>query len=453
MTKDLEAFFNPLSIAVIGASRSEGKLGHAILESLKVTFPGKLYPINPNSTEIMGLTCYPSVLNVEEPIDLAVIVVPAQIVKESVADCIKKKIKAAVIISSGFSEIGQKDRELELKKMCKDKMRLIGPNCIGIYKKNLDMLFLPRKRLKRPPDGSISFITQSGAFGAALLDMIADEGVGISKFISIGNKIDVEEVELLKYLDNDLETRCIALYIESIENGLELIETAKKIVKKKPIVVFKAGKTSKGAEAVASHTGKLATKAEVYSAVFKQAGMIEAHTTEELFDFAKSLASQPILGGNKIAIVTDGGGFGIVAADQAVQSGFELPELSKEALKVIKNALPSYGIAKNPIDLTGDSNAERYEKVLGAVFKDQNINGVVVIALLQIPTLEETITDVLRDCKIHGKPFTVCSPGGQWAKERTRIMERFGVPIYPTPERTVKSLAVLKEYSEILKRK
>jgi acyl-CoA synthetase (NDP forming) len=361
----------------------------------------------------MGLTCYPSVLNVEEPIDLAVIVVPAQVVKESLTDCIKKKIKAAVIISSGFSEIGQKDLELELKMMCKDKIRLIGPNCLGIYKKNLDMLFLPRKRLKRPADGSISFITQSGAFGAALLDMVADEGVGISKFISIGNKIDVEEVELLKYLDRDLETRCIALYIETIENGLELIETARKIVKKKPIVVFKAGKTSKGAEAVASHTGKLATKPEVYSAVFKQAGMIEAQTTEELFDYAKSLADQPILNGNKIAIVTDGGGFGIVAADQAVLSGFELPELSKEALKVIKNALPAYGIAKNPVDLIGDSNSEIYEKVLGAVFKDPNINGVVVIALLQIPTLEETITDVLRDCKIHGKPFTVCSAGGQ----------------------------------------
>jgi len=453
MTNELDAFFEPESIAVIGASRSEEKLGYSILENLKVTFPGKIYPINPNAVEISGLTAFPSVLEVEEPIDLAVIVIPADLVKSAVEDCIKKKIKAAVIISSGFSEIGNKEAEEELKKISKGKIKLIGPNCVGIYKKDLDMLFFPRKRLKRPIEGSIAFVTQSGAFGTALLDMIANEGVGISKFISIGNKVDVDEIELLNYLENDLETRCIAMYLESTEKGLELIKTAKKIVKKKPIVIYKAGKTEKGSEAVASHTGKLTKEPEVYSAAFKQAGIIEANSTEEIFDYAKSLANQPILDSTNIGIITDGGGFGVIAADEITKAGLEIPEYSKDTLRALRSVLPSYGIAKNPVDLTGDANAERYEKALNAVFKDRVIDGVVVIALLQVPTLEEHITDIIRDCKVHGKPFTVCTIGGKWVKERVRTLERFGVPVYPTPERAARALVVLKEYADILKRK
>ncbi|MBR9682384.1 MAG: CoA-binding protein, partial [Candidatus Aenigmarchaeota archaeon] len=343
--------------------------------------------------------------------------------------------------------------EEEIKKIAKGKIRLIGPNCVGIYKKNLDMLFFPRKRLKRPIDGSIAFITQSGAFGTALLDMIANEGVGVSKFISIGNKMDVDEIELLKYLERDLDTRCIAMYLESTENGLKLIEAARKIVKKKPIVIYKAGKTQKGSEAVLSHTGKLTKGPEVYSSAFKQAGIIEAHTTEEIFDYAKSLANQPILDGIRIGIVTDGGGFGIIAADEISKAGLEIPEYSKDTMRVLRNVLPSYGIARNPVDLTGDANAERYEKALNAVFKDKQIDGVVVIALLQIPTLEEKVIDVIRDCKVHGKPFTVCTTGGKWVRERVKTLERFGVPVYPTPERAAKALVVLKEYADVLKRK
>ena len=449
---NFDKFFSPKSIAVIGASRNAGKLGYAILENLKLSFNGKLYPINPNAGEILGLMSYPSVLDIKEPIELAIIVVPAEIVKSVLENCVKKKIDRIIIISSGFSEIGEKERELELKKIIKKDIRIIGPNCIGIYKKDLDMIFFPRNRLKRPPEGSISFITQSGAFGSILLDIMANDGVGVSKFISIGNKIDVDEIELIKYLENDLSTRCIAIYLESVSNGEEFIKTAKKATSKKPIVCFKAGKTEKGTEAVASHTGALAGSSAVYSAAFKQAGIIEAKNSEEIFDFSKVLANQPILKDNKIAIVTDGGGFGIVATDAAIQLGLELPSLSNESVKSLKSSLPSYASTKNPIDLTGDATVERYQKALEVVLKDKNISGVVCIALMQLPTLTDDIVTVLKDCKIFGKPIVVCSAGGQYVLERNRKLEAFGIPVYPTPERAVKALSVLYEYGKILKK-
>jgi acetyl coenzyme A synthetase (ADP forming)-like protein len=449
---NLDKFFNPKSVAVIGASRTPGKIGYTILENLKISFKGNLYPINPNTGEILGLITFPSVLEIKEPIDLAIIVVPAEMVKDVLSECVKKKISHIIIISSGFSEIGEKERELELKKIIKRDTRIIGPNCIGIYKKDLDMMFFPKNRLKRPPEGSISFITQSGAFGSILLDIMANEGVGVSKFVSIGNKVDVDEIDLIKYLEDDLSTRCIAIYLESVKNGEEFIKVSKKASIKKPIVCFKAGKTDKGNEAVASHTGSLAGSSAVYSAAFKQAGIIEAKTSDEIFDFSKVLANQPILKNNKIAIVTDGGGFGVVAADTAVSLGLELPSLSDSSLKSLKSFLPSYASVKNPIDLTGDATVERYEKTLEVVLKDNNISGVVCIALMQIPTLTDDIVDVLRDSKVFGKPITVCSAGSQYVLERNKKLESFGIPVYPTPERAVKALYALYEYGNVLKR-
>ncbi|OGI11695.1 hypothetical protein A3K64_00140 [Candidatus Micrarchaeota archaeon RBG_16_36_9] len=448
-----DKFFNPKSIAVIGASRTPGKLGYTILENIKYSFKGPIYPINPNTDEILGLKAYPSILDVEEPIDLAVIVVPAEITHKVIEDGIKKKISAFTIISSGFSEIGEKERELELKKLCQTKkIRIIGPNCIGIYKKDLDMLFFPKKRLKRPPEGFISFITQSGAFGSILLDIMANEGVGVSKFISIGNKVDVDEIDLINYLEKDLSTRCIAIYLESIGDGSEFVKAAKRITKIKPIVAFKAGKTEKGTEAVASHTGSLAGSAQVYSSAFKQGGIIEAKLSDEIFDFSKALANQPILKDNKIAIVTDGGGFGIVAADTAISLGLELPSLDNSSIKNLKTFLPTYASVKNPIDITGDATVERYQKTLETVLKDKSISGVVCIALMQLPTLTDDMVDVIKDVKVFGKPIIVCSAGSDFVLERNRKLEMYGIPVYPTPERAVKAMNALFEYGRVLER-
>ncbi|MFH7864962.1 MAG: CoA-binding protein, partial [Candidatus Aenigmatarchaeota archaeon] len=326
---ELDKFFNPKSVAIIGASHTPGKIGYAILESMKMSFNGKIYPINPNISEIMGLKTYSSVLDIEDQIDLAIIVVKSEIVASVLEECGKKKIRNVIIISSGFSEIGNKKGEDELLNIAKRyKIRIIGPNCIGIYKRNLDMLFMPREKLKRPLDGYLSLITQSGAFGSAILDFCAYNGIGVSKFISIGNRIDVNEIELLEYLNKDVQTRAIGIYLESTVDGKKFIETAKTVVKNKPIVIFKAGKTKKGTEAVASHTGALAGEYSLYQAAFKQAGIIEAKNVEQLIDFTNILAKQPPLQDNKIAIITDGGGFGIAAADAAINAGLSLPEPS-----------------------------------------------------------------------------------------------------------------------------
>jgi len=449
---NLDKFFNPKSIAVIGASRTPGKVGHTIVENLKTSFKGSIYPINPNAGEISGLMAYSTLSDVQEPIDAALIAVPAEIVKDALLECIKKKIGNITIISSGFSEIGEKERENELIKIKKDNARIIGPNCIGIYKKDIDMVFFPKNRLKRPNDGSISFISQSGAFGSLFLDLMAHEGVGISKFISIGNKIDVDETDLIKYLEGDLSTRCISIYLESVKNGEEFIKVAKKTTKSKPIVCFKAGKTEKGNEAVASHTGSMAGSSAVYSAAFRQAGIIEAKTSEELFDFSKALANQPVPKDNRIAIVTDGGGFGIIAADTAIENGLSLPTLSDSSVRSLKNLLPSYASVRNPIDLTADATSEKYKKALETVLKDSSVSGVVCIALMQLPAMDDEIVDVIRDCKMFGKPITVCSAGGSFVHEKNRKLEGFGIPVYPSPERAVKAMSALYEYGNVQKR-
>ncbi len=445
----LDVLFRPKSVAVIGASRTPGKIGYAILDSIKRSFSGKIYPINPEASEIIGLTAYPSVLNVEEPIDLAVIAVKAEKVIDAVLECKKKKIKAAIIITSGFSEIGNKEGELELKKAGKD-IRILGPNCVGVFApKEMDTLFMPHERLKRPKEGGIGFISQSGAFGTALIDLAASEGAGISKFVSVGNQIDINETEMIEYLGKDPSTRAIAVYLESITDGKAFVSAVKKVSKIKPVVAIKAGKTKAGAEAAASHTGSLAGEAQIYSAAFGQSGVIEAKTTEEIFDYSKALANQPALKDGKIVIVTDGGGFGILAADTAEFCGLELVKLDEKSLSGLRQFLPPYASLKNPIDLTGDSTSERYQKALDIVFKDKNVSGVVVIALLQIATLDEKIIDVLRDCKLYGKPFVVCATGGEYTQERARMLESFGIPVYPSPERAVKAMGALRDYGKI----
>ena len=444
-----DEFFNPTSIAVIGASGDPEKIGYIILENIKHSFNGEIYPINPNITEILGLEAYDTVKDVEEKIDLAVIAVPAEIVKEVVNDCIKKKIKGVIIISSGFSEIGEKEREKELEKL-KTKIRIIGPNCIGTFVPNrLDMLFLDKKKLKRPPEGSIGIITDSGAVGGVLMDISANEGIGISKFASIGNKVDVDQVDLMRYLGKDVDTRCIVMYLESIERGTDMIKAARKI--SKPIVAFKAGKTKEGVDAVASHTGAMAGQGDVYSSAFRQAGMIEAETLEDIFDYSKVLSSQPQLKGKKIAVVTDGGGFGIMTVDSLVKYGFEVNDLSTGIQKKLKRILPEFGSFKNPVDLTGSVDTEMYQKVLDVLMKDNDIDGIVCITLFQLPGLEDSVVEALRDAKMHGKPLVVCSAGGQYTLERVRRLERYGVPVYPSPERAARAMKCLIDYNSIKK--
>ncbi|MEM5804751.1 MAG: acetate--CoA ligase family protein [Candidatus Aenigmatarchaeota archaeon] len=448
-----EQVFSPSSIAVIGASKTPDKIGYFILENLKMSFKGDLYPINPTIDQILGLKAYPSITDVENPVDMAVIAVRAELVPAVLAECVKKKVKAAVVISAGFAEIGEREKEEELKRIAKGKLRFLGPNCLGIYSKELDMLFLPRKRLKRPPEGPIGVITQSGAVGTVLLDVLSFEGVGVSKFVSYGNAADINETDLLEYFAKELGTRCIALYIEDLKDGRRFLELCQKLTKSKPVVALKGGKTKPGLAAVSTHIGAIAGQPEVYSAVFKQAGIIEAQTIHELFDYSKALADQPSLKDRRIAVVTNGGGFGIIAADALAKEGLEVPELSKETAKALKAVVPAYSNARNPVDLIGDSNSERYEQALQMVFKDPAISGVLCCMLFQSPTLDDNIVDVLKNAKIYGKPVVVCAVGGEYSIDKMRKLEAYGIPVYPSPERAAKAMKALHAYSEITRKK
>jgi acyl-CoA synthetase (NDP forming) len=340
------------------------KIGYAILENfVRGGFLGKIYPVNPDTTPIFNLSVYPSVKKIPDEVELAVIAVKAAIVPQILKECVEKKIKAVVIISAGFSEIGESGRKLEekCKKIIERKnIRVLGPNVIGVYDSStaVDTLFLSRDRMQRPPQGSIAFISQSGAVGSTILDWLAEEKIGISKFISYGNAMDVNEADLLEFLAEDEKTKVVVSYLEGIKSeGKKFIATAKKIAKKKPIIVLKAGKTEKGTAAVLSHTGSLAGSAKIYSSVFKQTGIIEANSFEELFDFARAF-SQPLPKGSKVAIITDGGGFGVLATDECERQKLQLPEPSKKLKQKFKKIFPSYVILNNPIDLCFSSDTE-----------------------------------------------------------------------------------------------
>ena len=452
---DLDKFFNPKSVAVIGASKQRGKIGHTILEVLKEGYKGEIYPINPHEQELLFLKAYGSVLDVKESIDLAVIAVPKEAVPKVLKECVKKKIEAVVIVTSGYSEIGDKKSGEELQKIVKGtKTKVCGPNCLGVYDgySQVDTLFLPETKLRRPSAGGISFVSQSGAFGSTLLDLIESEGIGISKFVSYGNQAGVKDVDFLEYLGQDEKTKVIVMYMEGVSDGKKFMEVAKKISVKKPIIIFKSGRTERGSEAAASHTGSLAGSYNIYQAAFKQSGVLEAQTIEDIFDFAKALEKQLPAKGKRIAIVTNGGGFGVITSDSVIESGMELVEFSKETAEILKGVLPAYGTVHNPLDLIGDADQERYKGALEILVKDKMVDGIIVISLFQTVSLQPTVIDVIAGVKAKTqKPIIVCATGGQFTKRCLEDLEKKGIPTYITPERAVKAMSALVKYGEILR--
>lgn len=454
----LEAFFKPKSVAVIGASRQPRKFGHVIFKNFfDSEFKGKVYPVNPKAEDILGSKTYRSVTDISGEVDLAVIAVPASIVPSIIDDCVSKQVKAAVIISGGFREIGQEGASLEteIKDKIKGKgLRIIGPNCIGVFDptSHVDTLFLPTYKLKRPMPGRIAFVSQSGAFGSAVLDWAASQEIGISKFISIGNKVDVDEVDLLNYLESDPLTKCITLYVESISRGREFLQVAYRVLRSKPLVVLKGGVTQEGARAALSHTGSLAGSAKIYEGAFKGAGIIQARTVDELFDFARALAYQPLPKSQKnIAIVTNGGGFGVIGSDEASRQGLELADFSSATVDRVKSSLPDYAIPRNPLDLVGDADAERYRIALNAVSSDPNVGAILVIVLPQTSFIESDVVDAISEANVaSGKPMIVCTIGGEFTQILGKMLEDDHIPSYPTPERAVLAVNALVRYCSSL---
>jgi len=454
----LDAFFQPKSVAVIGASREPRKFGHVIFKNfVDSEFKGKLYAINPRADLILGRKSYPSLSEIPTEVDLAVISIPAHLVPGAIDECVSKDVKGVIIVSGGFKEIGEKGELLELeirRKIEKHDLRIIGPNCIGVYDpiNHVDTLFLPRYRLRRPKRGPIAFISQSGAFGSAVLDWAASQEIGISKFISIGNKIDVDEVDLLEYLIDDPLTKCITVYAESISRGREFLKTASKVAKTKPLIILKGGVTNEGAGAAKSHTGSLAGTAKVVQGAFEQSGVIQAQTVDQLFDYGRALAYLPIPKNRKeIAIVTNGGGFGVISTDEATELGLKLAKFDNETVLTLQKELPKYATVRNPLDLVGDADVERYRVALQAVSADPNVGIILVIVLLQTSFIESDVVDAITESQAtYGKPTVVCTIGGDFTQILVKMLEENQIPSYTTPERAISAIYALTRYARVL---
>ncbi|MFA5050301.1 MAG: CoA-binding protein [Candidatus Micrarchaeia archaeon] len=449
--KNLKYVFEPKSIAIIGASKSPSKLGAVILKNLnEIKFQGKIYPINPKYDSIFDLKCYKSVLDVEHKIDCAVITIPSHFVPDVLEECAKKSIKGVVILSAGFSESGNCDLEEKIKKIAnKNKIALVGPNCLGIinpYTKT-DFVFFPVHKLERPDLGSISVLTQSGAVGSCIIDKAAQYHIGISKFISYGNASVLDESDYIEYLEKDKNTKQIVLYIEGTKNGKKLFQTIKRVNKKKPIIVLKAGKEKKSSKAALSHTGNIAGNYFAYKAAFLQSKVIEASDLEEVFDFGKAF-SQVLPKGKRVGIITNGGGLGILTADAVEQNNLDLVELSKDTISKLKNILPAYSTPANPLDIIADASSSLYEKSIEIFMDDPLIDSIAIVVLFQAPALDERLLDILVNfSNDKRKPIVVIAVGGTYTLQNRTILEGYGVPTYNDPVSAIKALKKLTDYS------
>lgn len=453
----LQPFFEPKSVAVIGASTNPDKLGHAVLKNLVdggYSKKGKVYPINLDAGEILGHKAYPSVLDVPEPIDLAVIVIPYPYVPDALRECGEKDIPAAIVISAGFREAGRDglERELELIDIAKEyDIRLVGPNCLGVID-----TFTPMNAsfaAGTPPKGPMGFMSQSGALGTAVLDIALAGRLGLSKFVSLGNKADVSEIDLLKAWQNDEDTRVILMYSEGMPNGQEFIRVARQVTKSKPVVAIKSGVTQSGSRAVSSHTGSLAGSEQAYHAAFQQAGVLRVESMESLFDIALAIGYQPALTGNGIAIITNAGGPGILATDALERSGLNITRLKNETIQALEKFLPDAASAANPVDVLGDARADRYRFALETVSKDDNVQGLLVVltpqAMTEIEATAEAVGKLSRETK---KPILACFMGEKEVASGIERLTHYGIPNYPFPERAARAFRAMANYREILAR-
>jgi acetyltransferase len=449
----MDKLFNPDSIAVIGASGKKEKVGHQILKNL-LKYNKTVYPINPLADKILGKKTYSSIKDVENKIDLSIIVVPAGIVPQVLKECGEKQIKYAVIISSGFKEISGKGKKLEkeiLEIAKKYKIRLIGPNCFGLIntQNNLNTTF--SKDI--PLNGSISFITQSGALAVAMIGCDQTKDLSFSKIISLGNKTDLDEIDFLEVLEKDPSTKTILIYLEGLNKnkGLSFFRISKKITKSKPIVILKAGTSEEGKKSIASHTGSLAGSNIAYQTAFEQAGIIQANSIKELLNFGKVFSTQPLPKNNKIAIVTNAGGPGVLAVDAC----------SKEKLRLVKpcsklkQVIPPQVALSNQLDIGGDAQHKRYEKVLKLVLKDKQVGSVLVILTPQAVTEIDKTAQLIVKLKNKNKGLVILTSfiGSKSVNSGIKILEKAGVPNFIEPGEAVHAVAALNKYKRYKQQK
>jgi len=454
----MEKLFNPKSVAVIGASSNQGKVGYSVLNNIKKDgFKGKVYPINPKSDEILGFKAYKSVKDVPDPIELAVMVIPGKYVAGALRECGEKGIPYVIVISAGFKEVGHEGMELEneLIAICKEfNIKMLGPNCLGLTSNSKDSCLNATFAGQAPRRGSIAFASQSGAMLTSILDWSLKEEIGFSHFISLGNKAVLNEADVLDALVDDPETKVILFYLESIVEGKRFLDIAKKVSKKKPVVILKSGTSSAGAKAAASHTGALAGGDIGFEMAFKQTGVLRAETMAELFGYALALSTQPIPEGKSVAIITNAGGPGIICTDAVENSGLRIASFEAETVENLRKGLPAEAAVLNPIDVIGDAKADRYEHSLKYALADDNVDMAIVLMSPQAQTqFEETAEVMLNFKKQFGdkKPLVASLMGGESVKASTSDLIKAGIPTYPFPEAAVqalKGLAMFNEYRQ-----
>ena len=425
----MDKFFAPESVAVVGASKDETKIGHGVLKNLlEAGFEGDIYPVNPKTDDILGLKCYKTVADIPGGIDLVVVVVPSKFVMSIVEDMGKKKVPAAVIISAGFKESGRDGAKLESKLLARTEtlgIRIVGPNCLGIIDthRKLNASFAAGT----PKEGNIAFFSQSGALCTAILDWAKKESIGFSKFVSLGNKADMDEVDLLEYLAADDKTDVILGYLEGVKDGARFMEVASAVAKEKPLVIAKSGSTAAGARAASSHTGTLAGSEEAFQAAFDQCGILRAESVQDLFDFASIFASKKRTRGNRVAVVTNAGGPGILAADAIEKSTLTMADLSKKTIETLRKGLPETAALYNPVDVIGDADETRYDHALRAVAADSNVDMLLTILTPQVTSKPEEVGKVIIGVSSTlEKPFATSFMGGPSVAGAIKTMQDTG---------------------------
>lgn len=471
MDPSLAPFFRPRTVAVIGASRDPTKIGYAVVDNLiSCGFQGRVYPINPKAGDILGLKAYGSVLEVPDAVDLAVIAVPAPLVASVLEDCGRKGVGGVIVITAGFGEVGGEGRKAErqLKEITRQyAMRLLGPNCMGIVDTIIPLNASFAEGM--PARGHISFMSQSGALAEAVLDWASAENIGFARFVSLGNKADLDELDFIKAWGQDEHSRVILAYLEDIRDGAEFMTLARQVTRDRqtPIIAIKSGTTTAGTRAVSSHTGSLAGSERAYDAAFKQAGVIRADSVETLFDYSLAFAYQPLLRGNRLAIVTNAGGPGILATDATERAGLHIANLSAETIRQLREQIPGIASALNPIDVRGDAFETQYDIALRLALADSNVDGVLVILTPQkLTRIQETarvIVQIVAEMRertqastpsvgseIPAKPVLACFMGEERVKAGIAILNDQRVPNYPFPERAIASFRAMWQYRQWL---
>jgi acetate---CoA ligase (ADP-forming) subunit alpha len=454
MKDPIEALLRPESIAVIGASAKPGKIGNSLVRNLAKS-KSKIFPVNPHEAVIEGLNCYVNVVDIPGEVDLAVISLPADAVFAEVKKAVDRGIPCIIVVSAGFSEMSADGRELEqaMAAYARDKgSRILGPNTLGVFSPitGIDTLLIPSERSPRPSRGGLGIISQSGSVQVSLLERSAARGIGVSYSIGLGNRCDITEIDMLRFLAKDKDTSCVALYLESFNDGRALMEVAVSICRSKPVIAIKAGRTAAGTKAASSHTGAIAKGTDaVVDGAFEQSGMIRAFDDEELLDYANAAMLMPVPSGGRIAYVGSAGGVGVMASDYIESRdrgvGLEMAKLSAETKERLKEVLQSFAPVGNPVDLTASSSPLSYENAMRIVAADPDVDIIILSLDMQPPMMSEKVFDLLPSWREFGKPVIGTSTGGLLAEKTIVKLQEAGIPSYPSLSRCAKVAKMLVE--------